>query len=348
MHISNSLLLFILAPYAIGFFALCFWWRWWLLLPIGSVAVVLAGLQYRGVMRSDGPGGMFLDVLLLVFLVLGAGSGAVASGLVIAGRALRWRMLKPIVVVPAVFLLGFGGYLALGLTKEKIREARFAAPSETCLNGRHPAKLGDVDLDIPIAPGLFLWGIDRDKEHYILWSNPHARAFCALAESDAVALSGISFMIDGSPYRRVAETKRPFCSRKHPEYLWAEMACNLIATEVIPDNPVRVNVDVAKGRVDWVAKEREAMMRNPVSTASDGVRIHRAKHGSYLERPDGFFARCYAPSSPSQPWLYCSVRERLSEGLTISYDFRTTEALFLTKSPIIATNARAIFDSLKR
>ena len=347
MHISNSLLLFILAPYAIGFFALCFWWRWWLLLPIGSVAVVLAGLQYRGVMRSDGPGGMFLDVLLLVFLVLGAGSGAVASGLVIAGRALRWRTLKPLAVLPAVFLLGFGGYFAFGWTQEKIREARFVAPSDACLNGLHPARLGDVDLDIPVALGLFLWGIDRDNEHYILWSNPHARAFCALAERDPVALSGVHFKIDGSPSRRVAETKMPFCSRKHAEYPWADMACNLIASRVIPDNPVRVNVDLSKGRFDWVAKEREAMQRNPVSIAPDGVRTYREKHRLYLERPDGYFARCYAPSSASQPWLYCSVREKLAEDLTISYDFRTTEALFLATSPIIAANARAIFDSLK-
>jgi hypothetical protein len=42
------------------------------------------------------------------------------------------------------------------------------------------------------------------------------------------------------------------------------------------------------------------------------------------------------------------TRVLLSEGLTISYDFRTTKALFLTKSPIIASNARAIFNSLKR
>ena len=55
-------------------------------------------------------------------------------------------------------------------------------------------------------------------------------------------------------------------------------------------------LDLAKGRVDWVAKEREAMKRNPVSTAPDGVRTYREKHGFYLERPDGYFARCYAPS----------------------------------------------------
>jgi hypothetical protein len=106
-------------------------------------------------------------------------------------------------------------------------------------------------------------------------------------------------------------------------------------------------LDLAKGRVDWVAREREAMKRNPVSTAPDGVRTYREKHGFYLERPDGYFARCYAPSSPSQPWLYCSVKEKLTEGLTLSYDFRTTETLFLARSPIIAANARAIFDSLK-
>lgn len=226
-------MLFILSPYVIGFLALCFWWRWWLLLPVGAVAAVIAAMQYRGVMQSDGPG-MFLGVILVIFLALGAGSGAAASALVTLGRALHWRTLRPIIVLPIVFLLGLGSYFAFGWTQQKIREARFAAPSEACLNGLHPAKLGKVDLQIPIAPGLFLWGIDRDNERYILWSNPHARAFCALSESDPVALSGVHFMIDGSPSRRIAETKRPFCSRKHGEYPWADMACNLIASRAIP------------------------------------------------------------------------------------------------------------------
>jgi hypothetical protein len=44
----------------------------------------------------------------------------------------------------------------------------------------------------------------------------------------------------------------------------------------------------------------------------------RCEQGVCLERPDGYFARCYAPSSSSQPWLYCSVREKLTEDVTIS------------------------------
>jgi hypothetical protein len=347
MHTSTSFLLFILSPYGIGFLALCFWWRWWLLLPVGAVASALAVGGYVGVMRSDGPG-MVLGVMLLAFLILGAGSGAAASTLMILGRALRWRRLTSMIVLPIVFLGGFGSYFAFGWVQQEIREARFAAPSEGCLNSLHPAELGDVDLQIPIAPGLFLWGVDRDDEQYILWSNPGTRAFCAMAETGSVKLTGVHFIVDGSPSRHVAETKRPFCTAKHAEYPWADMACNLIATQAIPDNPVRVEVEFSKGTVDWVAKERDAMKRNPVSIAPDGVRTYREKHGFYLERPDGYFARCYAPSSSSQPWLYCSVREKLSEDLIISYDFRTKEALFLSKSPIIAANARTIFDSLKR
>jgi hypothetical protein len=100
-----------------------------------------------------------------------------------------------------------------------------------------------------------------------------------------VVLSGVHFMIDDSPSRRAAETKRPFCLGEHPEYPWADLACNLIASEEIPDNPVRVNVDVAKARVDWVAKEREAMKRNPASTAPDGVRTYRRTMASTSNGP---------------------------------------------------------------
>ncbi|NKL26769.1 hypothetical protein GFL92_08050 [Rhizobium leguminosarum bv. viciae] len=32
-------------PYLVGFLALCFWWRWWLLLPAGIVAAVVALVQ---------------------------------------------------------------------------------------------------------------------------------------------------------------------------------------------------------------------------------------------------------------------------------------------------------------
>jgi hypothetical protein len=67
MQHMGSFLAFIMPPFAIGFVAMCFWWRWWLLFPIGIAAATFGKLQYDGVMASDGPG-MVMGVILVVFL----------------------------------------------------------------------------------------------------------------------------------------------------------------------------------------------------------------------------------------------------------------------------------------
>nr|WP_298100009.1 hypothetical protein [uncultured Shinella sp.] len=347
MQHFSSIVWFFLTPFAIGFFALCFWWRWWLLVPAAVAAAIFGKIEYDGVMTADGPG-MALGIGLVVFLLIGGTSGALASAVVIAGRSLSIRLLSPLFVLPVVFLLGFGSYFALNWTEKKLHEARNASPSESCLSGLHPARLGSVELDIPIAPGLFLWGMGGRDDHYILWSNSHARAFCADTDDEPVALKKVSFMLDGMPSRRRTETQRPFCEKDHPEYPWADMACNLILDGVVPDSAVNVSVSIPTSTTDWVAKDRESMMTNPMTVAADGVKTYRGKNDLYLERPDGFFARCQAYDTPSRPWLYCSAGETLPEGLALSYEFRTTEKTFLLQSPKVAASAHAMFDSLRR
>lgn len=145
-------------------------------------------------------------------------------------------------VLPVVFILGFGSFFAVTWTQQKTREARYAPPSAACLDNLHPARIADVDIAIPIAPGLFLYGEGMNDDHYILWSNPDARAFCSEADGGNATLKSVVFMLDGSPSRREMETKRPFCSRPHPEYPWAEMACHLIPTDAILDKPVGMTV----------------------------------------------------------------------------------------------------------
>ncbi|MBY3441789.1 MFS transporter [Rhizobium laguerreae] len=335
-----------LPPYAIGFLALCFWWRWWLLVPAGIVAAALAKFEYASVTAADGPG-LALGIILVVFMMIGATSGFVASGLVLIGRATRLQALRAIYVLPAVFILGFGSYFAVTWTQQKIREARYAPPAAACLDNLHPAQIADVEIAIPIAPGIFLYGERMNNDHYILWSNPDARAFCGEADGGNATLKSVVFMLDGSPARREMETKRPFCSRPHPEYPWAEMACHLIPTDAIPDKPVKMTVSVKAPGFDPSVREREAMSKNQAVVASDGLRTYRSQNDVYLQRPDGYFARCRDYRSKSQPWLYCTATEELSNKLAMSYDFRTTAELFINQSAAVAGSARAIFNSLK-
>lgn len=333
-------------PYFIGFLALCFWWRWWLLVPAGLVAAVLAKVEFASVNASDGAGAAF-GIILVIFAMIGAASGFVASGVVLIGRTIRLRALRAVYVLPAVFILGFGSYFAVTWTQQKIREARYAPPSAACLDNLHPARIADVAIAIPVAPGILLFGDGMSDDHYILWSNPDTRAFCNKADGGSATLKSVVFMLDGSPARREMETKRPFCSRPHPEYPWAEMACHLIPTDVIPDKPVKMTVSVKASGFDPSARERDAMLKNQAIVASNGLRTYRSKNDIYLQRPDGYFAQCYDHRSKIQPWLSCTATEELSNRLAISYDFRSTAELFMRQSAAVADNARAIFNSLK-
>ncbi|MBY3321162.1 hypothetical protein [Rhizobium laguerreae] len=346
MHYLMHFLSFILPPYAIGFLALCFWWRWWLLVPAGLVAAVLAKIEYASVNASGGAGSVF-GIILLVFAMIGAASGFVASGVVVIGRMTRLRALRALYVLPVVFILGFSSYFAVTLTQQKIREVRYAPPSAACLDNLHPARIADVAVAISVAPGIFLYGDGMSEDHYILWSNPDARAFCREADGGNATLKSVVFTLDGSPSRREMQTNRPFCSRPHPEYPWAEMACHLIPTDVIPDKPVKMTVSVKAPGFDPSVREREAMSKNQAVVASDGLRTYRSQNDVYLQRPDGYFARCRDYRSKSQPWLYCTATEELSNKLAMSYDFRTTAELFINQSAAVAGSARAIFNSLK-
>ncbi|MGO7802950.1 hypothetical protein ACC778_32870 [Rhizobium ruizarguesonis] len=333
-------------PYLIGFLALCFWWRWWLLVPAGLVAAVLAKVEFASVNASDGAGAAF-GIILVIFAMIGAASGFVASGVVLIGRTTRLHALRAVYVLPVVFILGFGSFFAVTWTQQKTREARYAPPSAACLDNLHPARIADVAIAIPVAPGILLFGDGMSDDHYILWSNPDARAFCNEADGGSATLKSVVVMLDGSPSRREMETKRPFCSRLHPEYPWAEMACHLIPTDAIPDKPVKMTVSVKASSFDPSARERVAMFKNPAIVASDGLRTYRSKNDIYLQRPDGYFAQCYDRRSKIQPWLSCTATEELSNKLAISYDFRTTAELFINQSAAVAANARAIFNSLK-
>jgi hypothetical protein len=346
MQYFGQLLSFVGPAYAVGFLAMCFWWRWWLLVPAGILAAVLAKIEFASVNASDGAGAAF-GIILVVFVVIGAASGFAASGIVLIGRTAQLQALRAVFVLPVVFILGFGSYFVVTWTQQKTREARYRPPAAACLDNLHPARIADVDIAIPVAPGIFLYGEGMNSDHYLLWSNPDARAFCGEADGGNATLKSVVFMLDGLPARREMGTKRPFCSRPRPEYPWAEMACHLISRELIPDKPVEMTVSIKAPSVDPSVREREAMLKNQPTVASDGLRTYRSQNDLYLQRPDGYFARCHDHRSKSQPWLSCTATEELSDKLAISYDFRSTAELFITQSATVAANARAIFNSLK-
>jgi hypothetical protein len=108
-----------------------------------------------------------------------------------------------------------------------------------------------------------------------------------------------------------------------------------------------VNIAVVDPISDPITLEQAAMAKYPTSTQEDGLTIHSGKYDQYLERKDGYFARCHPIKSPAEQRLYCMAEERLPGNLMLSYDFLTTQAAFAQESAVVADNAKAVLSSLK-
>ncbi|WP_260696231.1 hypothetical protein [Rhizobium laguerreae] len=87
-----------------------------MLVPAGIVAAVLAKVEFASVNASDGAGAAF-GIILVIFAMIGAASGFVASGVVVIGRMTRLRALRAVYVLPVVFILGFGSFFAVTLLR---------------------------------------------------------------------------------------------------------------------------------------------------------------------------------------------------------------------------------------
>jgi hypothetical protein len=335
-------------PYLIGFLALCFWWRWWLLLPVGAIAAIFTGSQYAGALSGDGPG-LAMGILLAYFLALGAGCGFIASGAVLIGRANGWRLLNPALTLPFVFVLGFGIHMLFYLAHAMATDARFAPPPENCFNRTYSAQLGDVDLALPTAPGLSFFETGSNRL-YGLSHNPDIRALCSKKPDETTELRSISFALGGLSAQRTREASRSFCSRGHPQYPWAEMACKpLNVREIIFDKPLYITIAISDPGRDLMALERDRVAKSPRSVTADGLKIYQGKHGLLFERPDGYLASCSSERlSKTESYLDCNAKETLSGQLMIAYQFKTTEARFFQETPQISATARAFFQSLAR
>lgn len=337
---------FVLPWYVMGFISFALLWRWWLLLPIGAGGAILAKIEWDSLATADSPG-LALGMAIYFFLVIGAASGATASLLVNIGRSLKWRWLKPLYVLPAVILVGFGSYFAFAWIEKQFRAARLAPPPQQCVDGLHLTTLGNVNLRLPIAPNIYIESTSMPKDHYLFASNQDARDFCDAADRGLPSIVSISLTLDGMPSRRPERTKHAFCARPQPNYAWAGMTCNLIDVSAIPDMPVRIRAALKKPGIDMVAISQAAISKLEPKENGDGVKIYAAEHSLYLARADGYVAKCYKPSSRRQPYLSCEAYVNLDGSLALSYRFRTTEGRFAQQSAVIDREAREIFQSLQ-
>jgi len=236
---------FVLPYYVVGFLAFAFVRRWWLLLSLGAAAAVLGVREHKSALAADGPGGA-LGLAILLFLLIGAGSGFVASAAILIGK--RSRLLRAAVVLPITLAIGFSGFFVFAAVKEHVRQARLAPPLAGCLGARHAAVLGRIRLSLPLAPNLFLESPDASQGHYMftIYGYDLAREFCSDVQTSPPILTSVSISLDGVPTRREKEARRhPFCQRKQ-DLLWGYLTCNPITVSSISDMPMRLRASLVR------------------------------------------------------------------------------------------------------
>ena len=97
--------------YALSFALLAFLPRWHWLLAGGLLALVFSLYQFDVLARQDSPGAG-IGVIIMLFVSVGFTSGFLARSLVLIGKAINWRLSRPVVVLPFAFAAGIASFLS--------------------------------------------------------------------------------------------------------------------------------------------------------------------------------------------------------------------------------------------
>ncbi|MBO9096846.1 MULTISPECIES: hypothetical protein [unclassified Rhizobium] len=332
-------------PYLLGFAALAFWRRWWLLAPAVVAAFIFARVQFEDLSHGDGPG-LVGGLALMLFLTVGMASGALASAIVIVGSRFRARRLRSPVVLPLVAVLGFGSPFLYWAYGAHVREARRAPPPSACMTGLHRVSLASRAFDIPVSPVIGLMQAGGARKYFSLGYFQSAREFCDATAAGLLALDSLNVNLDGYPGRRPAQTDNAFCEVEHPTYLWAQTACHPITSADVPEMPTTVTLQLRNPKYD-ISQNIEAHRKSrPLTMLADGTKRYGDDKTFDLERVDGFFAFCTRPGTPSQQYIACTSYKNLDTQVLLSYNFRTTDADLLNRADAVERNALAVLDSL--
>jgi hypothetical protein len=311
------------------------------------VAVVL--ISQSSFEGSGGGPGLVGGIVIFSFFCIGCVFGFLASVLVLVRRGKGFRFLSPVIVLPILFLLGLVSPFAWQSIEEKRREARNAPPPEECLNAQHPVAIGTRTLHIPVAPSLVINLAKGDgRSFYVLGYNEPVRQFCREAKDAALPLKSIALQLENTRIDSGAGTTRPhFCSRQHPEYPWAALACSPPMRDVPAGVVLRWTLSAARLEFDPIAFYGAVMLKQPRTELADGSSEYASEHERYLQRADGFFARCHSTEPVGNAPISCTAYERLPDGLIMDYSFRTTRDQFNNVSGTASTAAYAILESFR-
>ena len=339
---------FILMPYLIGFSILAFIRRWSILLAVTAVvAVVLISQSPFGI--SGGGPGLIGGIVIFSFFCIGCVSGFLSSVLVLVGRAGGFRFLSPVIVLPTLFLMGLVlPYASQGI-EEKRREARNAPPPQECLDGQHSVTIGPRTLHIPVAPSLVINLAKGDgRSFFVLGYNDPARQFCRETQDAPLPLRSIALLLQNTRIDSDAgTTRRHFCSRQHPEYPWAGQACSLPMQNVPSGVVLRWTLSAKRPEFDPIVFYGADMLKQQRTERANGGLEYASKHELYLQRADGFFARCHSAESVENGIISCTAYERMPDGVIMDYTFKTGRDQFDDVSRTASSTAHAILESFR-
>jgi hypothetical protein len=303
--------------------------------------------------------GVLMSAVSCAAAACGLAAGAIANGIVLFGRS---NGLKPFyaVIIHSVAFFAIPAIVSLTTWRESEgRTARMAEPAAECAEQLHAAKLGEVELALPIARAIHVGeGFEYDPS----WAfdlNEQARKFCEHARGRPPQLTNLQINLDT---RTAVQSNQlypsAFCRTEQP-YSWWTSLCRRENVKVSKEFPGETVVYVigkynASRMHAWAVEDRAAeraqMEGLPRTRLEGGAVAYAGEFHSYYTldaRPD-FLARCQQTSGEPDGQLACTGGLPIGQGLGLIMEFRADKPTFAADTEHAIARALEIFDSLKK
>lgn len=303
------------------------------------ISSIIIPYEIHSVHQEDGIG----VVLALIFLYVLA--GGLLSGFIT--RILfffiaRNRTNKSIKI--AVGFFGFFLLPTLYIMLSAWAQWEIRAPSESCIQNKHPITIGGSIFYLPSSPQFT---IRTDTDTLLLFKiNKHIRNFCDLSNSGTVYVINLSINM---PYNIES-----FCQNK--KRLWGNSLCSSEKTRKEKLYPIKASI-FSTQKFDYkrmLATHFYSDIANKIKKTKEVKKIGIFNHydnrywvvndGSWKnEAGEPFYLDCYDTKPES---LYCKTGYILKTGVGVSYDFRTSLKDIEAVSKQVDENFRQIITEL--
>ncbi|MEM7667098.1 MAG: ATP synthase subunit I [Pseudomonadota bacterium] len=320
--------------YILAFCTLAFWksWRWFV--PASLLVGGLCVWAINDLQTADGPGALFAYAFVGLFM-LGAVAGFLGRLIILATRVSRFQLPEK-----AVLLIVFvaAPLVVWGWTQwvDYQQQNRLRPPSPACLDRMHAVSVGNVALEIPLAP-IFSLSEQYDwDEAYFLSSNHRSRAFCERTQDgEPVRLARMSITTGPGSYGHRNVVNAPFCAKSQP-YGWWEHLCQKEVGESLQDYPDKITLS----EVESYFSENNSLLdsvKEAGSTDLSEIRENMRNKG----------IGCYETNGYRDDVIHCTAQRMLTDSVQIEYMFRSNQEDRDAHALLMEQRALEIVDSLR-